>query len=201
MRIIHAPGSQASQARTHGMAARRHAAGEHLVWQALAAALDDSYALVQGLRLPGGASTIDAVLIGRRILAIEVATIVEPRVLLVQGMAWRYRDGDAWHDLDDNPSRRAESGAKRVSYALRSAGLPAYGVAPVVALVGGADCTVDRSRVPVKRPSELAALARSGSPVAQPAWPDLALRALLVAASAELYVCAPAPLRAMRRIP
>jgi hypothetical protein len=155
-----------------------------VVRAALAAALDDRYVLVHGLYLPGGEGDVDAVLIGPRVLAIEIETYAGDRPLRVRGLRWEYLAADErWVELPDQPSGRAEASARRVAYALRSAGLPAYGVAPVVALVGGADCALERPGVPVLRPAELARFAREGPTVLQPAWPDLALRALLVAAS------------------
>ena len=163
-------------------AARRGAAGERAVRETLAAALDDSYVLVHNLILPGGQGDVDAVLIGPRMLVIEVKTYAEERPLRVRGLRWEYRAADGrWLPLDGQPSAQAQANARRVSYALRSAGLPAYGVTPVVALVGGASCQQERPRVPVLRPAELSRLAREGSPVMQRAWPELALRALLVA--------------------
>jgi hypothetical protein len=155
-----------------------------VVRAALAAALDDHYVLVHDLYLPGGAGEVDAVVIGPRVLAIAVQTYAADRPLRVRGLRWEYLAADErWVPLPNQPSVRAEAAARRVAYALRSAGFPAY-VAPVVALVGGADCTLERPSVPVLRPAELARLAREGPRVPHPAWPDLALRALLVAASA-----------------
>jgi hypothetical protein len=172
-------------------AARRGAAGERALRATLAAALDDTYILAHNLILPGGAGDIDAVLIGPRILVIEVKTYAEERPLRVRGLRWEYQaaegresGGGRWLILDDQPSAQAQSNARRVAYALRSATLPAYGVTPVVALVGGAPCLVERPRVPVLRPAELTRFAREGSRVAQPAWPELVLQALLVAANA-----------------
>jgi len=151
---------------------------------ALAAALDDRYVLVHNLYLPGGDGDVDAVLIGPRILVLEVKTYAEDRPLRVRGLRWEYEAGDGrWRALDGQPSAQAEANARRVAYALRSAGLPAYGVVPLVVLVGGAPCALERPRVPVLRPAELPRAAREGRPVTQPAWPDLALRALLVAGS------------------
>ncbi len=167
-------------------AARRGAAGERVVRATLAAALDDSYILAHNLFLPGGEGDIDAVLIGPRtpLLVVEVKTYAEDRPLRVRGLRWEYRAADGrWLPVDGQPSAQAQSNARRVTYALRSAGLPAYGVTPVVVLVGGAACVLDRPRVPVLRPAELPRLAREGSPVMQKAWPELASRALLVAAA------------------
>jgi hypothetical protein len=162
---------------------RRGEAGERVVRAALAAALDDHYVLVHDLYLPGGEGDVDAVLIGPRVLALEIETYTGDRPLRVRGLRWEYLAADErWVPLPNQPSVRAEAGARRVAYALRSAGFPAY-VAPVVALVGGADCTLERPCVPVLRPAALARIAREGPAVPQPAWPDLALRALLVAAS------------------
>ena len=154
------------------------------MWRAaLAAALDDQYVLVHDLYLPGGEGDVDAVLIGARVPAIEIETCAGDHPLRVRGLRWEYLAvAERWVPLPDQPSVWAEAGARHVAYALRSVGFPAY-VAPVVALVGGADCTLERPRVPVLRPAELARFAREGPPVPQPAWPDLALRALLVAAS------------------
>jgi hypothetical protein len=157
-----------------------------VVRAALAAALDDHYRLIHGLYLPGGEGAVDAVLIGPRVLSIEIETYTGVRPLRVRGLRWEYLAADErWVVLPSQPSGRAEANARRVAYALRSAGLPAYGVTPVVALVGGADCTFEHIRVPVLRPAELARFAREGPALPQPAWPDLALRALLVAASAR----------------
>ncbi len=170
-------------------AARRGAAGERALRATLGAALDDTYILAHNLILPGGQGDIDAVLIGPRILVIEVKTYAEERPLRVRGLHWEYQaeegQGERWLPLDGQPSAQAQSNARRVAYALRSAALPAYGVMPVVALVGGAPCLVERPRVPVLRPAELTRFAREGSRVAQPAWPELVLQALLVAAGVE----------------
>lgn len=186
MRIVHAPQPERIAPRwSRTPSARRGEAGERIVRAALASALDDRFVLVHNLFLPGGEGDVDAVLIGPRILAIEIKTYAEGRPLRVRGLRWEFLAADGrWLVLDGQPSAQAESSARRVAYALRSAGLPAYGVAPVVALVGGAPCTLAYARVPVLRPSELPRFARDGAVVPQPAWPDLALRALLVAASA-----------------
>ena len=185
MRIVRGPQPpHSARARSQALTARRGEAGERVVRAALAAALDDHYVLVHDLYLPGGEGDVDAVLIGARVLAIEIETYAGDLPLRVRGLRWEYLAADErWVSLPSQPSVRAEAGARRVAYALRSAGFPAY-VAPVVALVGGADCTLERPCVPVLRPVELARLAREGPSVPQPAWPDLALRALLVAASA-----------------
>ena len=184
MRIVRAPQPpRAARAWPRAATARRGEAGERVVRAALAAALDDHYVLVHDLYLPGGEGDVDAVLIGARVLAIEIETYAADCPLRVRGLRWDYLAADErWVPLPNQPSVRAEAGARRVAYALRSAGIPAY-VAPVVALVGGADCTLERPRVPVLRPAELARCAREGPRVPHPAWPDLALRALLVAAS------------------
>ena len=186
MRIVRGPqppGSAHAWPRTATV--RRGEAGKRVVRAALAAALDDHYVLVHDLYLPGGEGDVDAVIIGPRVLALEIETYTGDRPLRVRGLRWEYLAADErWVPLPDQPSARAEAGARRVAYALRSAGFPAY-VAPVVALVGGADCTLERPCVPVLRPAELARCAREGPSVPQPAWPDLALRALLVAASAS----------------
>ena len=186
MRMIPAPQPHREEpawARTP--AARRGEAGERMVRAALAAALDDSYVLLHNLYPPGGEGDVDAVLIGPRIVVMEIKTYVEERPLRVRGLRWEYQAPDGrWLALDGAPSLQAEANARRVAYALRSAGLPAYGVAPVVVLVGGATCAMERPRVPVLRPPALPAFARQGSRVMQPAWQQLALRALLVAGSA-----------------
>lgn len=186
MRTIHAPQPDRPAPRWARTPAARHGeAGERAVRAALEAALDDSFVLVHNLFLPGGEGDVDAVLIGPRILVVEIKRYAEDRPLRVRGLRWEYLAArDRWLVLADQPSLQAEANARRVAYALRSGGLPAYNVAPVVALVGGAPCVLERPRVPVLRPAELARLAREGSAVAQPAWPELALRALLVAASA-----------------
>ena len=183
MRIAHGPQPPRSARARRAPTARRGEAGERVVRAALAAALDDHYVFVHNLYLPGGEGDVDAVIIGPRVLAIEIETYAADCPLRVRGLRWDYLAADErWVPLPNQPSVRAEAGARRVAYALRSAGFPAY-VAPVVALVGGADCTLERPRVPVLRPAELARFARGGSSVPQPAWPELALRALLVAAS------------------
>src|ERR687883_14454 len=186
MRIVRAPQPpRSSHAWPRAPTARRGEAGERVVRAALAAALDDHYVLVHDLYLPGGEGDVDAVIIGPRVLALEIETYPGDLSLRVRGLRWEYLAADErWVSLPSQPSVRAEAGARRVAYALRSAGFPAY-VAPVVALVGGAGCTLERPRVPVLRPAELARCAREGSAIPQPAWPDLALRALLVAASAS----------------
>jgi hypothetical protein len=186
MRTIHAPQPDGAAPRwARSPAARRGAAGERAVRAALSAALDDRYVLVHNLHLPGGEGDIDAVLIGPRILVLEIKTYAEGRPLRVRGLRWEYQAADGrWMALDGQPSAQAEAGARRVAYALRSAGLPSYGVAPVVVLVGGAPCMLEHPRVPVLRPAELPRAAREGAAVALPAWPELALRALLVASSA-----------------
>ena len=185
MRIVRGPQPpRSAHAWPRAPTARRGEAGERVVRAALAAALDDHYVLVHDLYLPGGEGDVDAVLIGPRVLALEIETYADDRPLRVRGLRWEYLAADErWVPLPNQPSVRAEAGARRVAYALRSAGFPAY-VAPVVALVGGAACTLERPCVPVLRPAELARVARDGPAVPQPAWPDLALRALLVAASA-----------------
>jgi Nuclease-related domain len=187
MRIVRGPQPpRSARAEARAPTARRGEAGERVVRAALAAALDDHYVLVHDLYLPGGEGDVDAVLIGPRVLALEIATYAGGRPLRVRGLRWEYLAADErWVPLPNQPSVRAETGARRVAYALRSAGLPAYGVAAIVALVGGAACTLERPRVPVLRPAELVRFAREGPSVPQPAWPDLALRALLVAASAD----------------
>ena len=184
MRIVRGPQPpRSARARHHARTARHGEAGERVVRAALAAALDDHYVLLHDLYLPGGEDDIDAVLIGPRVLAIEIETYAADRPLRVRGLRWEYLAVDErWVPLPNQPSMRAEAGARRVAYALRSAGFPAY-VAPVVALVGGAACTLEHSSVPVQRPAELARFARGGPSVPQPAWPELVLRALLVAAS------------------
>ena len=185
MRIVRAPQPpRSAQVPPRVPTARRGEAGERVVRAALAAALDDHYVLVHDLYLPGGEGDVDAVVIGARVLALEIETYTGDRPLRVRGLRWEYLAADErWVPLPNQPSVRAEAGARRVAYALRSAGFPAY-VAPVVALVGGADCTLERPCVPVLRPAELARFARAGPSVPQPAWPELVLRALLVAASA-----------------
>jgi hypothetical protein len=184
MRIVRAPQPpRAARAWPRTATARRGEAGERVVRATLAAALDDHYVLVHDLYLPGGEGDVDAVVIGPRVIALEIETYADDRPLRVRGLRWEYLAADErWAPLPNQPSVRAEAGTRRVAYALRSAGFPAY-VAPVVALVGGADCTLERPCVPVLRPVELARVAREGPSVPQPAWPDLALRALLVAAS------------------
>ena len=184
VRMIRAPqppGARGSRTPT----ARRELAAERVVRAALAAALDDRYVLVRDLYLPGGAGAVDAVLIGPHILAIEIAVAPSDRPVRVRGLRWEVQEGDGrWVPMEVQPSERARRHAARVAYALRSAGLPAYGVAPVVCVVGGAELTLERPRVPVLRPAGLASAAREGGGVAVPAWPELVLRALLVAASA-----------------
>lgn len=178
------PATEAAWAATP--AARRGAAGEHLVREVLGAALDDSYTLIHNLFLPGGDGDVDAVVIGRRLVVLEIKTYAEGRPLRVTGLRWEYRDDDErWRLLDGAPSQQALASGRRVSYALRSAGLPAYGVTAAVVLVGGAPCLLDQPRVPVVRPHEAARLAREGGrSVAQSSWPVLATRALLTAAGA-----------------
>jgi len=177
------PAAQAAWATTP--AARRGAAGERLVHEVLGAALDDNYTLIHNLFLPGGEGDVDAVVVGRRLLVLEIKTYAEGRPLRVTGLRWEYRDDDErWRPLDSAPSEQALASGRRVSYALRSAGLPVYGVTAAVVLVGGAPCTLDGPRVPVVRPHEAVRLARDGRPVAQSSWPLLAARALLTAASA-----------------
>src|SRR5437764_10223509 len=167
MRIVRGPQPpRSARAWARAPTARRREAGERVVRAALAAALDDHYVLVHDLYLPGGEGDVDAVLIGSRVLAIEIETYVADRPLRVRGLRWEFlAAGDHWVALPGQPSVRAEAGARRVAYALRSAGLPAYGVVPVVALVGGADCALDHPRVPVLRPAELARFAREGPSV------------------------------------
>ncbi len=185
MRTIQAPRPATDPSWVDTPAARRGAAGERVVREALAAALDDRYALVHNLFLPGGEGDVDAVLIGPRLLVLEVKTYAEGRPLRVQGLRWEYEAEDGrWRGLADQPGLQAQAGARRVGYALRSARLPAYNVTPVVVLVGGAPCVVERPRVPVVRPAELPALAREGAPVRQSTWPTLVLRALLTAGDA-----------------
>ena len=183
MRVIQAPqpeGPRPVWSRTP--AARRGAAGERAVRSALAAALDDHYVLIHNLYLPGGDGDVDAVLIGPRVLAIEIKTYAGERPLRVRALRWEYQTAAGqWISLDDQPSLQAEGGARRVAYALRSAGLPAYNVVPVVVLVGGAECRLERPRVPVLRPSELVPFAREGRALPPKGWADLALRALTVA--------------------
>ncbi|HZS88888.1 MAG TPA: nuclease-related domain-containing protein [Chloroflexota bacterium] len=186
MRIVRAPrpeGPPPRWARTP--AARRGEMGERVVRAALERALDDRYTLVHGLHLPGGDGDIDAVLVGPRVVVIEVKTYADSTTLRVRGLRWEYRNSlGRWIEADTQPSTQAEANARRVSYALRSAGLPAYNVAPVVVLVGTASCALERPRVPVLRPHELAAFVREPQPAVPPSWPELALRALFVAASA-----------------
>ncbi len=186
MRVIAAPqpaGPPPLWARTP--AARRGAAGERAVRGALAAALDDRYVLIHNLHLPGGEGDVDAVLIGPRVVVIEIKTYAGERPLRVRALRWEYQNAAGhWCALDDQPSVQAEAGARRVAYALRSAGLPAYSIVPAVTLVGGAECRLERPRVPVLRPAELVRFAREGRAVPPAGWADLALRALLVAAAA-----------------
>jgi len=187
MRVISLPSTAAPPAWAGTPAARRGAAGERIVRATLAAALDDGYVLAHNLVLPGGEGDIDAVVIGPRtpLLVVEVKTYAEDRPLRVRGLRWEYLAADGrWLPLDGQPSAQAQSNARRVAYALRSAALPAYGVMAVVALVGGASCLLERPRVPVLRPAELPRVFRDGSPIAQKTWQELALRALLVAARA-----------------
>ncbi len=191
MRIVGPPTPASDPPWAGTPAARRGAAGERALRTTLAAALDDTYILAHNLILPGGEGDIDAILIGPRVLVIEVKTYAEERPLRVRGLRWEYRAMDGrgesdgrWLPLDGQPSAQAQSNARRVAYALRSAALPAYGITPVVALVGGASCLVERPRVPVLRPAELTRFARAGARIAQPAWPELVLQALLVAARA-----------------
>jgi hypothetical protein len=184
MRIVRAPQPSFARAGGRTPAARREQAGERVVRAALAAALDDRYVFVRDLHLPGGTGAVDAVLIGPRILAIVIAVAPSDRPMRVRGLRWESQvDDGRWVAMDPQPSERARRDAARVAYALRSAGLPAYEVAPVVCVVGGAGWVLERPRVPVLRPAELAAAAREGGGVTMPAWPELALRALLVAAS------------------
>ena len=185
MRTVHAPRPRGPfSPRVSTPATRRGEAGERIVRAALSSALDDRYVLVHGLYLPGGDDAIDAVLIGPLMLTIEIVTYAEDRPLRVTGLRWERQSLEGrWRSLDAQPSARVEANVRRVIYALRSAGLPAYGVRPVVALVGGAECTVEQSRVPILRPAELVRLAREGSLPSQTSWPEHALRALLVAAS------------------
>jgi hypothetical protein len=186
VRIVRAPQPAGPPPRwTYTPAARRGEMGERVVRAALERALDNRYTLVHGLHLPGGDGDIDAVLVGPRIVVIEVKTYAADTTLRVRGQRWEYCNSiGRWVEADTRPSAQAEANARRVSYALRSAGLPAYNVAPVVVLVGGASCTVERPRVPVLRPHELAAFVREQQPAVPQSWPELALRALLVAASA-----------------
>jgi hypothetical protein len=118
-------------------------------------------------------------------VVIEVKTYADSATLRVRGLRWEYcNSAGRWIETDAQPSTQAEANARRASYALRSAGLPAYNVAPVVVLVGDANCALERPRVPVLRPHELAAFVREPQPAVPPSWPELALRALFVAASA-----------------
>src|SRR5690242_13276549 len=100
-------------------AARRGAAGERVVRAALSRALDDRYVLVHGLYLPGGDGDVDAVVIGPRIVVVEVKSYAEGRPLRVRGLHWDYLAADGrWTALDSQPSTQAEAGARRVAYAL-----------------------------------------------------------------------------------
>lgn len=185
MRTMRAPQPERRDAASaHTPAARRVQAGLRVVRASLAAALDDGYVFVRDLHLPGGADALDAVLVGPRILVIELV-MAPDRPLRVRGPRWESRGDDGrWSALETQPGARARDGAARVAYALRSAGLPAYGVTPVIALIGGAGYALERPTIAVLRPAELARAAREGAVAPVPAWPDLALRALLVAASA-----------------
>src|SRR5437763_2661358 len=152
MRIVRGPRPpRSARVWARAPSARRGEAGERVVRAALAAALDDQYVLVHDLYLPGGEGDVDAVLIGPRVLALEIASYAGDRPLRVRGLRWEYLAADErWVPLPHQPSVRAETGARRVAYALRRAGLPAYGVAAIVALVGGVACTLGGPRVPVR---------------------------------------------------
>ena len=75
MRIVRAPQPpRAARAWPRAATARRGEAGERVVRAALTAALDDHHVLVHDLYLPGGEGDVDAMLIGPRVLAIEIET-------------------------------------------------------------------------------------------------------------------------------
>ena len=75
MRMVRGPPPpRSARAWSCAPTARRGEAGERVVRAALTAALDDHHVLVHDLYLPGGEGDVDAMLIGPRVLAIEIET-------------------------------------------------------------------------------------------------------------------------------
>src|SRR2546430_17397861 len=106
MRIVRGPQPpRSAHAWPRAPTARRGEAGERLVRAALAAALDDHYVLVHDLYLPGGEGDVDAVLIGPRGLALEIATYADDRPRRGRGLRWEYlAAGERWVPLPKQPS-------------------------------------------------------------------------------------------------
>jgi hypothetical protein len=126
------------------------AAGEQAAIAALQT-LDDRYAAISRLRLPGTEADLDLVVLARRVVVLEVKTYRGPRLYRCEGARWSYADaaGEQW-PLDAAPGTQATFGALRVRRRLAGAGL-ATAVEGVVVWAGDAPLALDRPRPPVLR--------------------------------------------------
>lgn len=154
------------------------AAGEAAVIASLCASLDDRYAAVSRLRLPGTEADMDLVVLAERVVVLEVKTYGGPRRYRCEGSLWTYADAaGGWWPLDAAPGTQATFGALRVRRRLADAGL-LIGVEGAVAWAGDAPLALDRPRPPVLRMGALAGWLRQYRP-APPARLERMLRALL----------------------
>jgi hypothetical protein len=160
------------------------AEGERAVVEALREALDDRYAAISRLRLPGTEADLDLVVLAERVVVLEVKTYQGPRKYRCEGTLWTHADGaGAWWPLDAAPGTQATFGALRVRRRLAGAGV-AVGVEGVVVWAGDAPLALDRPRPPVLRAGALAGWLRQYRP-ATPARLERMQRALLAGVPCE----------------
>ncbi|HWE64875.1 MAG TPA: nuclease-related domain-containing protein [Chloroflexota bacterium] len=157
------------------------AAGERAVIAVLQAALDDRYAAISRLRLPGTEADLDLVVLAERVVVLEVKAYRAPRRYRCERSTWSYADGAGeWWPLDAAPGTQATFGALRVRRRLATAGL-ATAVEGAVVWAGDAPLALDSPRPPVLRLSALAGWLLADPP-ASPPRTERMLRALLAGA-------------------
>ena len=153
-------------------------AGEAAAAAALQTALDDRYAAIGGLRLPGSPADLDLVVLAARVIVLEVKSYRGPRRFRCEGRHWFYADANgAWRQLDATPGVQAAHGARRVRRRLGDGGLE-LPVGDAVVWAGDAPLELARPRQPVLRLPALGGWLRDQEPLA-PERLERALRLLL----------------------
>lgn len=153
-------------------------AGEAAVVAALQAALDDRYAAIGRLRLPGSSADLDLVVLAARAIVLEVKTYRGPRRFRCEGRHWFYADAaGSWRQLDAAPGVQAAYGARRVRRRLGDGGLE-LPVGDAVVWSGDAPLELARPRQPVLRLPALGGWLSDQEPLA-PKRLERALRLLL----------------------
>lgn len=176
MRLIVTPETQIPWAGGEADAVGR--AGEAAVSAALGEALDDRYAAIGRLRLPGSPADLDLVVLAARVIVLEVKTYRGPRRFRCEGRHWFYADASgAWRQLDAAPGTQAFYGARRVRRRLGDGGLE-LPVDDAVVWAGDAPLELARPRQPVLRLPALGGWLGDQQPLA-PERLERALRVLL----------------------